>query len=104
MATSEANGAVRFAKNRIEVSAGFFDSDTDYTVQCKAAVDGRTGVVQRRYTTKPFKFDFKFGVNPYQGVLVDTVFHLWVDKTPESLMDCEFGYENDRGEVRIDAN
>jgi hypothetical protein len=35
---------------------------------------------------------------------VDTVFHLWVDKKPDSLMDCEFGYENDRGEVRIDEN
>lgn len=86
------------------VSAGFFSPDTDYTVQCSATGEGRDGFVTRRFTTKPYKFDFKFNINPFQGVQVDTVFHLWVDKTPESLMDCEFGYENDRGEVRIDKN
>lgn len=92
------------SKNVVSILSGFFTSDTDYELICSAtSSDGRTGTVRKLYTSKPFKFDFEFKINPYQGLSVDTVFHLWVDKKPGSLMDCEFGYISDRGEVRINT-
>ena len=65
---------------------------------------GLKGQVKRTFTTTPYKFDFEFDVSPYQGVAIDTVFQMWVKKSQDSLMDCQFGYENDLGELRIDVN
>lgn len=64
--------------------------------------NGIEGFVTRRFTTKPYKFNFKFKINRLQGN--DNAFHLEIEKTIQSLADCEFGYENDRGEVRVDSS
>jgi hypothetical protein len=92
--------------NSVKVISMFFEDATNYTVTCKAQTDdGRLkGTAVRQFTTTAYLFDFDFKINPYQGMTIDTVFHMWVDKRSNSLMDCQFGYENNRGELRIDVN
>lgn len=92
--------------NSVKVISKYFEDAKNYTVTCRAQTDdGKLkGTAVRKFTTAAYLFDFDFKINSYQGMTIDTVFHIWVDKKPDSLMDCQFGYENDRGELRIDAN
>jgi len=95
--------------NTFIVDSYFFEDEINYTVTCKAQTsDGSLkGTAVRQFTTKAYLFDFEFGIDPADAISIDlnTVVHMWVNKKPNSLMDCQFGYlYNYDDQVRIDVN
>jgi hypothetical protein len=89
----------------IQIDSAFFQLNYNYSVTCEATDSGniRYGKATRRFTTIPFQFHVNFSVEPKTGNTIDTVFTFTTEKAPDSQVNCEFGFYNDYGEVKIDS-
>lgn len=60
------------------------------------------GIVERKYTTIPYNLEVQFNVMPLVGGCLDTEFTFTATKGSTTVANCEFGYLNEHGRVKID--